>query len=160
MAYEITDPVAGSQQIAETSATARHPLGTIVEAKDAIRGAGTFIYLPGLASTAVGEWVIYSPDDYASALLPAGGTGMVAISMSINLAGFFGWYQIEGKASGLAATGFIDDALVYSTATAGTVDDAVVAGDRVKLARGASAVAAGLADFDIARPFVDDGASA
>lgn len=160
MAYEITDPVAGSQQIATTSDIQRHPLGTIVEARDATLGAGTFIYLSGLASTAVGEWVTYTPDDYSTALLPAGGTGMVAVSMSINLADFFGWYQIEGKASGLAATGFADNALVYSTATAGTVDDAVVAGDRVKLALGASTVSGGLADFDIARPFVDDGASA
>lgn len=159
MAYEITDPVAGTQQIATTSATQRHPLGTIVEARDATRGAGTFIYLKGLASTAVGEWVTYHPDDHVTALLPAGGTGMVAVSMSINLADFFGWYQIEGKASGLAATGFADNALVYSTATAGTVDDAVVAGDRVKLALGASAVSGGLADFEIARPYVDDGAS-
>ena len=159
MAYEITDPVAGTQQIATTSTTQRHPLGTIVEAKDATRGSGVFIYLLGLASTAVGEWVTYHPDDYSTALLPAGGTGMVAVSMSINLASSYGWYQIEGKASGLAATGFVDNALVYSTATAGTVDDAVVAGDRVKLALGASAVADGLADFEIARPYVDDGAS-
>ena len=160
MAYEITDPVAGSQQIAATSASQRHPLGTIVEAKDATRGTGTFMYLSGLASTAVGEWVIYNQDDYSTTLLPAGGTGMVAISMSINLANFFGWYQIGGKASGLAAAGYADDGLVYSTATAGTVDDAVVAGDRVKLALGAGAVSGGLADFEIARPFVDDGASA
>lgn len=159
MTYITTDVIVGNQPIAETSDTQRHPLGTIVEAVDPVRGGGTFIYLKGLASTAVGEWVIYTPDDHSSALLPAGGTGMVAISMSINLATFFGWYQIEGKAVGLAAAAFADNALVYSTATAGTVDDAVVAGDRVKLARGASAVSGGLADFDIARPFVDDGAS-
>ena len=160
MAYEITDPVAGTQQIATTSDTQRHPLGTIVEAKDATRGAGTFIYLSGLASTAVGEWVVYNPDDFSTTLLVADGSGAVAVSMSINLADFFGWYQIEGKASGLALTGFADNALVYATSTAGSVDDAVVAGDRVKLALGASAVSGGLADFEITRPYADDGASA
>lgn len=160
MAYEITDPVAGSQQIAATSAAQRHPLGTIVEAKDATRGAGEFIYLAGLASTAIGEWVVYNPDDFSTTLLVADGSGAVAVSMSINLADFFGWYQIGGKASGLALTGFADNALVYATATAGSVDDAVVAGDRVKLALGASAVSGGLADFEITRPYADDGASA
>ena len=59
--------------------------------------------------------------------------------------------------------GYVDNALVYATATPGSVDDAVVAGDRVKLALGASAVgtpSAGLAEFEISRPFADDGASA
>lgn len=160
MAYEITDPVAGTQQIATTSDTQRHPLGTIVEAKDATLGAGTFIYLSGLASTAIGEWVTYNADDGSSTLLAANAIGPVAVSMSINLASFYGWYQIEGKASGLAAAGFADNGNVYATATAGTVDDAIVAGDRVKRAKGASAVSGGLADFEIDRPFMDDGLAA
>jgi hypothetical protein len=43
------------------------------------------------------------------------------------------------------------------------VDDAVVAGDRVKLAKGASAVdtpATGFAEFEIHRPFMDDATAA
>ena len=53
------------------------------------------------------------------------------------------------------------DTLRFSTA--GSVDDAVVAGDRVKLAKGASAVgtpSAGLAEFEISRPFMDDAIAA
>jgi hypothetical protein len=52
---------------------------------------------------------------------------------------------------------------VYATATDGSIDDAVVAGDRVKLALGASAVgtpSAGLAEFEIQYPFMDDATSA
>tara|TARA_R110000824_G_scaffold18775_3_gene73770 strand:+ start:4144 stop:4635 length:492 start_codon:yes stop_codon:yes gene_type:complete len=163
MAYEIVNPIAGSQPIADTSATQLHPLGTIVEAADPTLGAGEFVYLSGLAATAVGTWVTYASSDNTTVLLVANASGPVAIAMSANLASFYGWYQISGKGTGKALAGYADNGLVYATATAGSIDDAVVAGDRVKLALGASAVgtpSAGLAYFEIQRPFADDGASA
>ena len=83
--------------------------------------------------------------------------------MSANLANQYGWYQINGKAIGKALAGFVDNANVYSTATTGSVDDAVVAGNRVKRAKGASAVGTpdtGLAEFEIDRPFMDDAVAA
>jgi len=63
----------------------------------------------------------------------------------------------------IALTGFVDNANVYATSTAGSIDDAVVSGDRVKNAKGASAVgtpSAGLAEFEIWRPYMDDGLAA
>jgi hypothetical protein len=157
--------LAGVQPIALTETTAQQvfPVGTIVQAEDATYGTGEFIYLKGLASTVVGSWVTYNADDYSTALLAANAIGPVAVAMSACVADQFGWYQISGKAVGLALTGFADNANVYATATAGSVDDAVVAGDRVKLAKGASAVgtpSAGLAEFEIHRPFMDDGLAA
>ena len=56
-----------------------------------------------------------------------------------------------------------DNGNVYATGTPGTVDDAVVAGDRIKNAKFASAdgtPSAGLAECEIARPFMDDGVAA
>jgi len=163
MAFRITDEIIGSQPIASNSTTAQHPLGTIARATDPVYGAGEFIYLKGVASTAVGSWVTYNPDDFSTALLAANAIGPVAIAMAATVANEYGWYQIQGKPVGKAAAGFVDNANVYATATAGTVDDAVVAGDRVKGAVGASAVgtpAAGLAEFEIARPFMDDAVAA
>lgn len=163
MAFVLRNPIVGSQAIDETSTVQNHPLGTIVVADDPVYGGGEFIYLKGAASTAVGEWVTYNADDFSSTLLAANAIGPVAVSMSVCVAGEFGWYQIQGKAVGLAAAAFADNGLVYATATAGTVDDAVVAGDRVKNALGASAVgtpSAGLAEFEIARPFMDDATAA
>jgi hypothetical protein len=52
---------------------------------------------------------------------------------------------------------------LYATATAGEADDAVVAGDRIKRAKGASAVgtpSTGLAEVEIDRPFMDDAVAA
>jgi len=160
MAFFVSENVLVGQGIAENSTTQKQALGQIVRAKDPDYGMGEFIYLKGVASTAVGEWVTYNADDWTTTLLAANAIGPVAIAMSACVAGEFGWYQISGKAVGLAAAGFVDDANVYATATAGTVDDAVVAGDRVKRAKGASAVAGGVADFEIDRPFMDDAVAA
>jgi hypothetical protein len=156
----------GCQPIAETSTTPLHPLGAIRQAVDRganSNGAGEFIYLSGAASTVAGSWVTYNLDDGSTTLLAANAIGPVAIAMAATLAGQYGWYQIQGKAVGNALTGFLDNANVYATATAGSVDDAVVAGDRVKGALGASALdfpATGKAEFELARPFMDDGLAA
>ena len=163
MAYRIVDPIIGSQAIAETSTTQRHPLGTVVRATDPTYGSGEFIYLSGVASTAVGSWVTYHEDDYSTTLLAANDIGQVAVAMSANVASQYGWYQIKGKAVGKALANYADNGLVYATSTAGSIDDAVVAGDRVKKAIGASAVgtpSSGLAEFEIDRPFMDDATAA
>jgi hypothetical protein len=164
--YHITNPIAGMQNIGDTSTTQNHVLGTIVQAVDVAStayGAGEFVYLLGVASTVLGSFVTYNADDNSTALLAANAIGPVAVSMSINVASQYGWYQISGKAVGKALTGYADNALVFATATAGSIDDAVVAGDRVKLAKGASAVgtpSTGLAEFEIQRPFMDDATAA
>lgn len=154
------------QGIAETSTTKLLPLGTKVRAVDTAStayGEGEFIYLQGVASTAVGSWVTILEDGFTTALLAANAIGQVAVAMSANVANQYGWYQIDGKAVGKALAAYADNGLVYATATAGSIDDAVVAGDRVKKALGASAVdtpSTGLAEFEINYPFMDDATAA
>jgi len=163
MAYVMQESYVGVQQIADISSTQRHPLGMIMRAADPIYGAGEFIYLAGVASTVLGSWVTYNSDDNSTTLLAANAIGPVAVAMGINVASSYGWYQIQGKAVGKALAAFADNANVYATATAGSVDDAVVAGDRVKGAKGASAVdtpSTGLAEFEISYPFMDDALAA
>jgi len=160
MSYVVRENLIGIQQIASTSTVQQFPLGTKVKAVDPTYGEGEFIYLQGVGSTVVGSWVLIAEDDFSTSLLAANDIGNVAVAMSANVASQYGWYQISGKAVGLAATGFADNANVYATATAGTVDDAVVAGDRVKRAKGASAVSDGVADFEIQYPFMDDALAA
>ena len=163
MAYKITENALGFPAITTVSTTAAVPLGTIVRATVATYGAGEFIFLKGVASTAAGSWVTYNQDDNTTTLLAANAIGPVAVAMAATVADTYGWYQISGKAVGKALAGFADNGNVYATATAGSIDDAVVAGDRVKLAKGASAVdtpSAGLAEFEISRPFMDDAVAA
>lgn len=168
--FVVRNPLVGSQPIGQTSTVAQHPLGTIVDAVDPLYGAGRFVYLLGVASTVEGSWVTYNADDGTTALLAANAIGPVAVAMSANVASQYGWYQIEGKAVGKALTAFADNGNVYATATPGSVDDAVVAGDRVKNAKGASALGTivssnatsvtNAAEFEIHRPVMDDGLAA
>lgn len=105
MAYRITDQLIGAQPIAttETSSTKNHPLGTIVRAVDPTYGEGEFIYLIGVASTTVGAIVNY---DVATTLkyqtslstTAVAKSNPLAVAMSANVAGDFGWYQISGLA--------------------------------------------------------------
>lgn len=99
MAYIITDTVAGTQSIATNSTTKRHPLGTIVRAKDPTYGEGEFIYLLGVANTAVGFTVEYDTA-FASALstLIVESPRPLAVAMSASVASQWGWYQISGEA--------------------------------------------------------------
>lgn len=164
MAYAIADTFLGLPKIASTSA-APYPavpvLGQIVRAVDPVYGAGEFTFLKGVASTLVGSWALINSDDWSTTLLIADMKGAVGVAMSANVAGQYGWYQISGKALGLALASYADNGLVYATATPGQVDDAVVAGDRIKNAIGASTITGeGLAEFEINRPFVDDAAAA
>ena len=154
------------QAIADTSTVQLLPLGTRVKADDVAStnyGEGEFIYLKGVASTAIGSCVLINPDDWSTSLLAANDIGDVAFAMSANPASSFGWYQIYGKAVGKVLASFADNANCYGTATAGSIDDAIVAGDRIKKCKGASAIdtpSTGLAELEIAYPFVDDGLAA
>lgn len=162
MAYVIQENRLGQSLIGSVDAAAAVPVGTIVRATDPTYGAGEFIYLSGVASTAVGSWVTYNLDDGSTTLLAANAIGPVAVAMGATVASTYGWYQISGKAVGKALASYADNGLVFATATAGSVDDAVVDGDMVHLAKGASAVdtpSSGLAEFEISRPYTDDIAS-
>lgn len=163
MAYKFTENRLGQSLVGSVDAAAKVAVGTIMRAEDPTYGAGEFIYLKGVANTAVGSWVTFNMDDGSTALLAANAIGPVAVAMAATIADTWGWYQISGKAVGKALANYADNGLVYATATAGSIDDAVVAGDRVKNALGASAVgtpSTGLAEFEIQRPWMDDATAA
>jgi len=154
MAYNPIETFVINQAIAETSTTQNLPIGTRIKAIDPTLGEGEFIYLKGLASTAIGELVIF--DQYANTTTRAvaGSRGPAAVAMSANVANQYGWYQISGSAVIKAGT-VASNGNVYVTATAGTVDDAVVSGDKVDGARFKTAdgtPSAGFAYCQLARP--------
>lgn len=165
--WHVLSPIMGVQPIAEVSTTQNHPLGLIVQAVDKgtnQNGVGEFIYVKGVSSGATGAWAHYNLDDGSTTLAVANGIGPLGIMMStLDASTDYGWLQISGKAVGKALTGFADNGNVYLTATAGSVDDAVVAGDFVSGAKGASALdgpATGMAEFELSRPFTRDGLDA
>jgi hypothetical protein len=167
MVWKILNPALGMPAIGEVVDQADGyvepvPYGLIVQAFDETYGAGEFIFLKGVASTAQYNAVVYNEDDYSTTRTVADLIGPVAIAMGAIVASKCGWYQIGGK--GVVTAGTVtDNGNVYVTATPGSLDDAVVAGDRVKRAKFASAngtPSTGLAEIEIQRPFVDDGTAA
>jgi hypothetical protein len=161
--YKIISDHVVPQDIDEISTTALVPLGTIVRAVDKAStqyGEGEFIYLLGVASTVLGSAVVYNQDDNSTALAVADAIGPVGFAMAANVASSYGWYQIGGKGVAKVAASFADNANCYLTSTAGTIDDAVVAGDYIYNMKGASAIGTpdtGLAEVELQRPWVKNG---
>jgi hypothetical protein len=119
-------------------------------------GAGNeYVYLKGVANTAQYSWVSFD-EAYLTTLLAANAVGRVAIAQAAVVANKYGWYLIYGTGLGKVLAGFADDGKVYATATAGSVDDAVVAGDLVVGAIGRSAIASGTATMELNYPFATD----
>jgi hypothetical protein len=121
-----------------------------------------YIYLKGVASTALGSWVTFD-ELGVTALLAANAIGQVAIAQAATIASTYGWYLIAGSCQAKVAASFADNGNLYATATAGTADDAVVAGDRIKCATGRSAIDAtvtGCALVQVNYPFMDDALAA
>jgi hypothetical protein len=138
MTWRVADPMIGLQPITETeTGDARHALGTIITGKHPTLGVGEFIYLKGVASTVVGSIVNYD-DNFQTALdsvATAGPSRPLAVAMSANLAGDFGWYQISGLAVATKANtvSFADGAglgsasgLAVAVATGSVIQGAVV----------------------------------
>jgi hypothetical protein len=148
----------GIQPITERSTTQLFPLGTRVKAKDGgstAYGVGEFIYVKGVASCAAKDWVVIPSDNHTLVRAVANSNGPVGIAMAALTASYYGWVQIYGKAIGNCLTQFADNGVVYLTATAGSIDDASVAGDWISGALGASAATVGdlHAEFELSYPY-------
>lgn len=163
-AWSIIGGEIGVQPITTTQTTLAHPLGKKVCAEHATYGEAEFIYLLGVASTAAGDWVSYNSDTgvYTTARLVANAVGDVAVAMSANVASQYGWYMIKGNHPTAAVlTSIAANAVVWATATAGSVDDASVAGDFVTGAICREDPADGVlaAEFQLNYPFVNNATS-
>ena len=120
-------------------------VGTIARFFDDTQGEGEFIYLPGVASTAAGDAVLYDllpGTETTERLTTTNGAGKgrpIAFATAATVAAKFGWYQIGGVAIVNVAADYAIG-LLYTTATAGVLDDAVVALASILGAYGSSAV--------------------
>jgi hypothetical protein len=171
MSFKPVVPRIGLQPIDATSTTAQHTLGTIVRAVETNPGStiatssygeSQFIYLKGVANTVVGSVVTYYESDYTTALLAADAVGQVAVAMSANVASQYGWYMIKGKAAAKCVASVADNGLVHTCTTAGSIDDAATAGERVHCAQTAGATdsaGTGLCYLEINFPYVQNGAT-
>jgi hypothetical protein len=105
--------------------TAIFNLGQTCKARNSTTGyIGEFVYMQGVATCAVGDWVLLNYTDCVVSLLADTNIGGVGVAMSASIADTFGWFQIRGRAEASLAASCADNAQLYTTSTAGTVDDA------------------------------------
>lgn len=114
-----------------------------------------YVFGKGVASTAQYSWVSFD-EAYQSTLLVANAKGRVGIAQAAIVTNKYGWYLVYGTGSGKVLTGFADNGVVYATATAGSIDDAAVAGDFIVGAIGRSAISGGLATMELNWPIATD----
>lgn len=130
------------------------PIGTVAQFRDTGTtqlGVGTFIYLPGVASTTAGDWVEWIGADATTTSSNKGATTtrwagtantgkpLAVATAAVTATTKYGWYQLQGAAicniSGTVTTG---DKVFYGGA-AGQVQSTVVGGKQVLGAQASSA---------------------
>lgn len=121
-----------------------------------------YIYAKGVAANVVGAWVSFGAA-YLPTLAVADTQGMLGVSMAANTStSAYSWYAVRGVISALCLVSFdgTNGAGVWLTSTAGSVDDADVAGDAVIGAIGLTDrdATAGTSSFQLNYPFCVDGA--
>jgi hypothetical protein len=149
----------GAQPITTVDTTQMHNLGERRKAYDATLGTCEFVYVKGVASGAAGLLATYVPHTGVTALTLARSKGLVGVMWAALVAATFGWLQIKGVAEIQVNGAVVAGATAYVTATAGKVDDAVVAGDIVYGANFATADGTPIANWariSLAEPYVGD----
>lgn len=159
MAFVRQEQYAGGQGITEVSAVQNHPFGTRIIAYDPTYGRAEFVYVKGVASAAAGLLGVFNPYTGVTALTGARSKGLAGVFMAALVAGTYGWMCVKGACPIQTNGAVVAGTTVYLTATAGKVDDAVVAGDIVYGANFCTAdgtPAANQAVVALADPYVGD----
>lgn len=139
-------------------ASAAYPIGTELLCRDSQTGTIACLrYAQGVASVAAGDACILPlAKEAATRLVNSANGGLLGFAVANPGAGQFGWFQVGGRAVANVAAGFAAGQAVFATATAGVVDDAAAAPNKVLTgARSASAIgtpAASQAYVDCAKP--------
>lgn len=157
MAYAIQDDIMGMPPIAGTNTWQGVPEGMLCHAVDPVLGGGEFIYLKGAAGTVPGALVSYDQINHSTTLgAPSNSGRPMAVAMSANVAGQWGWYQISGAATIIKdGTALLAGAPVGLGVGAGLVG-ALTAGQQLLGATAINAAAAGATTVlaTISRPVV------
>ena len=137
----VTSPGGVSSGSATVIPTPPNVLGKIVRADDPTYGEGEFILLLGVAATEVGLVVKYNATTYQTVVVTNSTVQdvPVAVAMSANLAGTFGWYQIAGNAViKKTAVAVTPQVTLFLSGTAGRVKVLASAGLQILGARSAN----------------------
>jgi hypothetical protein len=125
---------------------------------DPTYGEGEFIYAKGVANTVAGSVVQIKEDDFTTALLDTDVAdtliGTIGVAMAATVAGEYGWYQVKGRCAAAVSGDVADNAQVFATATAGSVDDTGVVSAQIQGCKTASEDAAGFCELELNYPWI------
>lgn len=146
----------------QVDSSALYELGTIAHGEDSNYGPVELIYLKAGSGVteALGSCVGFG-GDYETVLAVANGIySGIAHALGAVTAGQYAWHVLNGNRVIKGAASLADNANLYLTSTAGTLDDAVVAGDYVYKAKTITAIdtpSTGLAVAYFNNSFTTDG---
>lgn len=143
-------PGIASYALDQVDTTKRYPLGTIIDL-----GNDAYIYVQGVASGAANKFATYTSAGVTT-LLAANAVGPVGVFVAdLDATTDYGWLQIKSLGGRNCATDTIAaDTVPYIDGTAGRVDDAAVAGDKVYNAWVLSADSSNVATVAFNFPYV------
>ncbi len=125
---QVVSPIV-TQGLTVVSDVARHQVGVVVQLDD----GGEAIYVQALSEISAFAYAVVFGDGTAQMAtttndLTARRAGWAQVSIP---SGYYGWLQISGKPKGNLAANCDDNLPLYTTATAGVLDDAIVTGHLV-----------------------------
>jgi len=150
--------------VTENDSSARFHLGACVLMWDTtLSCVQEFRYARGVAAVTVGDAVILKCGDNAGILLDDSVSGaeiasVIGWAMAAVVAAEYGWFHISGRVTANVAASFAANNLIWTTTTAGTVDDSGdghVLGARSESAIGTPASGQAYIDVDHANAAVD-----
>jgi hypothetical protein len=114
--------------LTQTDDTARQPLGTTVQLSD----GGQAVYVKSSVSAVSTFAAVVIDESYDCRMLTTGGVksggNQVGFAQTSIATGFFGWVQLGGRPKVNLAANCAPFVGLYTTATAGVIDDATVSG--------------------------------
>lgn len=131
--------------VTQIDTTQLFAIGTEVECFDTTnKTRARFVYHQGVASVVATDACILKHGLNACILLDDAVSGaeiggLIGFAMAAIVASRFGWFQVWGRAEANVLGSFAADGLIYTTTTAGTVDDSA-GGGQVLNARSESAI--------------------
>lgn len=139
------------QAIDQVDTEKRFPLGRRIDL-----GNDSYVYVQGVTNGAVGAFVTYTLAGVTT-LLAANAIGRVGVMQSaLDATTKFGFIRVRGIDTAAKTDTVAANTVPYIDGTAGRVDDAVVAGDKVYNAIILSADASNVATVGLWDPYVTD----
>lgn len=117
------DPAGGAGATGEVHTSKLNDLGLVRLFSD----GNYYIYLAGVGSTAVGDWVNFKHGVWTTARLTTAMRGGVAIaSAAVTAATNYGWYGYIGSFTSNCLSATLSNQYLYATATAGSAEDLLI----------------------------------